>query len=364
MPHCAVPRGKSSSRADGGNTPRRITLKTLADQLGLSTASVSIVLNGAPTAKAIPAETQRRIRDAARQVGYRPNSLARSLRHRRSFTIGVLVPEISEGYAVQVMRGIEDRLLQEGYLYFVASHRHRRDLMDEYSALLLDRAVEGFIAVDTPWEKALPVPVVAVSGYKHARGVTRIFLNHERAATLALQHLTQLGHRRVAVIKGQVFSSDTAARWRAIRDAAGTLGLPLDRRLIVQLEGDRPLPELGYGVTQKLLEQSPGFTALFAFNDLSAFGAINALRDGGYHVPTDVSVVGFDDILGAVSHNPPLTTVRQPLVRMGEIAAETLIRRITISPSPPFPAIAVEPELVIRASTARCASVTKHVKRA
>ena len=345
-------------------TTRRVTLKTLADQLGLSTASVSIVLNRAPAAKAIPAETQRRILDAARAVDYRPNSLARSLRHRRSFTIGVLVPEISEGYAVQVMRGIEDRLLQEGYLYFVASHRHQPDLMHEYSTLLLDRAVEGFIAVDTPWEKTWPVPVVAVSGHTHARGVTRICLNHERAAMLALQHLKQLGHEQIAVIKGQAFSSDTAARWRAIRDAARTLGLPIDRRLVVQLEGDRPLPELGYEVTHRLLAQGARFSALFAFNDLSAFGAISALRDAGLHVPTDVSVVGFDDVFSAASHNPPLTTVRQPLSRMGEIAAQTLISRIATSPPPQVRLISVEPELVVRSSTAACASAERRSKRA
>jgi LacI family transcriptional regulator len=328
-----------------------VTLKVLADELGLSTTSVSIVLNRVPAAKAIPEETQRRIMDAAQRVDYRPNSLARSLRHQRSFTIGVLVPEISEGYAVQVMRGIEDYLLQEGYLYFVASHRHRRDLVDEYASLLLDRAIEGLIAIDTPCDKALPVPVVTVSGHTILPGVTNIVLNHDRAALLALQHLRELGHRRVAVIKGQSFSSDTAVRWRAIRAAAGAVGLPLDRRLLVQLEGDRSLPELGYEVTERLLRQSTTFTAVFAFNDLSAFGAIGALRDAGLRVPADVSVVGFDDIPGAASHNPPLTTVRQPLARMGKIAAETVVKRIALD-SEAFPEVSVEPELVVRASTA------------
>jgi DNA-binding LacI/PurR family transcriptional regulator len=331
-----------------------VTLRTLADYLGLSPASVSLVLNQAPGAKAIPAATQARIIAAARELNYRPNTVARSLRRQRTFTIGVLVPEISEGYATLVLRGIEDRLLQEGFLYFVASHRHRPDLLDEYPRLLLDRSVEGLIAIDTPCERPLGVPVVAVSGHHKTPGVTNVVLNHDQAAGLALEHLQALGHRRIAVIKGQSFSSDTAIRWRAIREAAVRLGLELPRERVVQLEGDGNLPELGYEVTKQLLTEAPGFTAIFAFNDLSAFGAIGALRDAGLGVPDDVSVIGFDDILAASSHNPPLTTIRQPLRRMGEIAAETVVSRIAAgTKGRGHHLVHVEPELVVRASTAR-----------
>lgn len=344
------PRLKSRAATPSGEGP--ITLRMLADHLGLSPASVSLVLNQAPGARAIPRATQDRIIEAARALGYRPNSLARSLRRQRSLTVGVLVPEIAEGYATLIMRGIEDRLLQQGYLYFVASHRHRPDLLEEYPKLLLDRAVEGLIAVDTPCTRPLPVPVVAVSGHHHTDGVTDVVLNHDRAAELALGHLKALGHRRIGVIKGMEFSSDTHVRWRAIRDAARRLDLPIDSRLVASLEGDHDLPELGCQATRRLLAKRVPFTAIFVFNDVSAFGVIGALRDAGLRVPDDVSVVGFDDILGAASHNPPLTTVRQPLYRMGEIAAETIVTRITASPTTRYPReIAVEPELVVRSST-------------
>src|SRR4029453_18993546 len=151
-----MPRRKAGPPASPDAGP--VTLRMLADHLGLSPASVSLVLNQAPGAAAIPRSTQERIGAAARKFNYRPNTLARSLRCQRSFTIGVLVPEISEGYATLVLRGIEDYLLQEGFLYFVASHRHRRDLLDEYPRLLLDRAVEGLIAIDTPCGKELTAP--------------------------------------------------------------------------------------------------------------------------------------------------------------------------------------------------------------
>jgi LacI family transcriptional regulator len=324
----------------------------LADYLGLSSATISLVLNGSPVADSIPQKTKDRVFEAARHFNYRPNFLARSLRTQRSFMIGVLVPEVSEGYAAAVMGGIEDELLQEGYFYLVASHRHKADLIEEYPLLLHRRSVEGLIAVDTPWKQQIPIPVVAVSGRGHCKGITQIVLDHDRAAELALEHLYHLGHRRIAFIKGQAFSSDTDVRWSAIGKAARRLRLEIRPELVVQLEGDLPSPELGYGVTHKLLASRAAFTALFAFNDISAIGAVRALRENGYRVPEDVSVVGFDDIQSAAFQNPGLTTVRQPLRRMGQLAAETVLRNITApTPKQPSRRIMVEPELVVREST-------------
>ena len=353
----------SSSGRRASRPGQRVSLKILADELGLSPATVSLVMNRSAVADSIPQATKERIFAAARKHNYRPNFFARSLRTQRSFTIGVMVPEVSEGYATLVMSGIEDHLLQEGYFYFVASHRHRADLIDEYPKMLLARAVDGLIAMDTPWTHAdLPIPVVTVSGHNEVNGVTNIVLDHRRAAQVALEHLFKLGHRRIAFIKGQEFSSDTADRWNAIREAASELGLPMDPQLSVQLEGDLPATHLGFRVTRKLLAAREAFTALFAFNDLSAIGAIGALREKGLQVPHDVSVVGFDDIQSAAFQNPALTTVRQPLRKMGMIAAETVLGRIQRPGTDAYPArITVEPELVVRESTAS-ASTQAHSK--
>ena len=310
-------------------------------------------MNHAPVADTIPRATQERIFAAARELNYRPSFSARWARTARSFTIGVLVPEVSEGYASLVLSGIEGHLLREGYFYFVASHRHLPDLIDEYPRLLMARSVDGIIAVDTPWESNLPVPVVKISGDICENGVSNIVLDHDRAAELALGHLAKLGHRRIAFIKGQEFSSDTAARWESINKAAAQLGLEVSPRLTVQLEGDLASPELGYRVTKTLLERKVSFSALFSFNDVSAIGAIEALRSAGLEVPGDVSVVGFDDIQNAAYHRPQLTTVRQPLQQMGAIAAETLLRRIGRPDDDSYPRrIVIEPELVVRKSTA------------
>ncbi|PYT94204.1 MAG: LacI family transcriptional regulator [Acidobacteria bacterium] len=330
-----------------------VSLKSLAEHLGLSQAAVSLVINRSPGAKSIPHRTQELIRKAAHELNYRPNHLARSLRQQRSYTIGVVVPEISEGYAALVMSGIEDHLLQEGYFYFVVSHRHRDELIEEYPLLLQQRAVEGLIAVDTAITGAAQVPLVAVSGHREVPGVTNIVLDHARAAALAMEHLTKLGHRQIAFIKGQAFSSDTAIRWESVCTAAKAMGVTINDRLVGQLEGESSSPELGYQVTKRLLALGEAFTALFAFNDISAIGAIQALREAGRRIPQDVSVVGFDDIQSAAFQNPALTTVRQPLREMGMLAAETLLRRIAAPPEAGYPKeIVVQPDLICRASTA------------
>jgi LacI family transcriptional regulator len=332
-------------------------LKELALRLGLSSATVSLVINRSPGAKSIPHSTQERVRKAAREFNYRPNLMARSLRQKRSFTIGVVVPEVSEGYAALVLSGIEDFLLQEGYFYFVVSHRHRADLIEEYPSLLQQRAVEGLIAVDTVLTEPTSLPAVAISGHRHVPGVTNIVLDHNLAAHLALEHLQKSGHSHIALIKGQDFSSDTEIRWRALHNVAKQLGIVIYDKLTIQLNGDSPSPEVGYGVTRKLLERGEPFSALFAFNDISAIGAIQALRESGRRVPEDVSVIGFDDIQSAAYQNPGLTTVRQPLRQMGVIAAETLLERINSPRQPDYPKeIVVKPELIVRASTARASS--------
>src|SRR6266849_7548226 len=234
-----MPRPKSSvenQRLRSTSATPGVSLKILAEHLGLSKAAVSLVINRSPSAKSIPRHTQDRIRAAARELNYQPNFMARSLRRQRSFTVGVVVPEISEVYAALVLSGIEDHLLNEGYFYFVVSHRHRKDLLEKYPLLLQQRSVEGLIAVDTECTGAVDVPVVAVSGHRETAGVTNIVLNHKRAAKLALEHLIKLGHRRIAFIKGQDFSSDTEVRWEAVLASAKKLGLEVNRVLTGQLE--------------------------------------------------------------------------------------------------------------------------------
>jgi LacI family transcriptional regulator len=333
----------------------------LSDHLGLSVAAISRVLTASPAARSIPRATQDRILAAAEVMHYRPNLFARSLRNRRSQTIGVLVPEVSEGYATLVLSGIEHHLLQEGYFYFLVSHHHREEMIEKSQRLFSDRAVEGVIAVDTLLRDRWAVPTVTVSGHHEPKGVTNILLNHRLAAELAVDHLSGLGHRRLAFIKGQRFSSDTEARWRGICHAMKKRRLTIFPKLVAQLEGDQPSHEPGYLATQRLLAGGESFTALFAFNDISAIGAVKALREAGLRVPQDVSVVGFDDVQSAAFQNPGLTTVRQPLRTMGMLAAQTVLQQIGASAAAVHAQqIVVDPELVVRESTCPSAALARH----
>jgi LacI family transcriptional regulator len=329
---------------------RPISLKILGDYLDLSPATISLVLNNAPGVRSIPQETRDRVQAAAKKFDYRPSFYARSLRRKQSFSVGVLVPELSDGYSVLVMDGIEEVLVEEGYFYLTASHRRKADLIEEYPRLLMDRSVEGFIAIDTALQHSLPIPVIAVAGHKRIEGVTSITLDHKRAAELALNHLYLLGHRQIAFMRGQTFSSDSEDRWNSFMAVAKKLGLEVHPELTVQLEVNVSSPELGYPVVQQLLAQNRPFTALVSFNDVAAIGAIRAFRDHGLRVPEDVSIVGFDDIQGAAYHNPSLTTIRQPLHLMGTHAARILLQRIQGNKDYPEH-IAIVPELIIREST-------------
>ncbi len=336
-----------------------VSLATLSAHLGLSAAVISRVLNGSPAAACIPQITQERIFAAAREFNYRPNTIARSLRQGRSMMIGVLVPEISEGYATLVLAGLEEALLAAGYLFILISHHHRAEIIEHSLGVLSQRAVDGLIAIDTPFRYNGHLPVVTVSCPNSSETATNIVLDHDHAAQLALEHLHALGHRRVAVIKGQAFSSDTATRWHSICKAAQRLGMVIDPQLVVQLEGMEPTHEPGYLATRALLRRDLDFTALFAFNDVSAIGAMRALKEAGLRTPEDVSVVGFDDIQSARYQTPSLTTVRQPLHAMGVLAGRIVLDRIGGGQDLALDRrdlngreIDVKPELVLRESTA------------
>lgn len=326
-----------------------ISLKELAHHLNLSPSTVSFVLNDTP-GRSISEGTRARIKEAAAKFQYRPSLLARSLRRQETQTVGVLLPEVGEGYHATVLSGIANELERNGYSYLIAQHRHDPHHIEEYTRMLASRGAEGFIAIDTRLEDSLHVPAVAVAGHKKIAGVTNVVLNHDHAARLTMRHLRDLGHREIAVIKGQQASSDTQIRWQASAAAAKEFGLEIPKNMVVQLDRDITSPEIAYTLVEKLLRATRRFTAIVCFNDVAALGAIRAMADAGVKVPADISVVGFDDLHLALFATPSITTIRQPLQQMGETAARVLLDRLRTDRKHP-PEIAVEPELIVREST-------------
>jgi DNA-binding LacI/PurR family transcriptional regulator len=349
LQHECMPKRDKTGAAPQPGQP--ISLRTLGEYLNLSPATISLVLNNAPGVRSIPQETRERVVAAAAKFDYRPSFFARSLRKRQTFTVGVLVPELSDSYASQVLSGVEEHLVEEGYFYLTASHRRKRDLIEEYPRLFMDRSVEGFIFIDTALEKSAgALPAVAVAGHKKIDGVTNVVLDQKRAAELALRHLYQLGHRKIAFMRGGSHSSDADDRWDCLMNVARDLKLQVSPELIVQLQLRVSTPELGFEPTNELIQRGGDFTALVCYNDIAAIGAIRALMNHRLHVPTDVSIVGFDDIESAAFHNPSLTTIRQPLHQMGMTAARILLQRIR-GQAAFTDFVPILPELVIREST-------------
>jgi LacI family transcriptional regulator len=258
-------------------------------------------------------------------------------------------------------------LTQSGFIYLVLSHRGVPETMQNFPDTLMDRAVEGLIAINTPLDQALPIPVVAISDVTKCPGVTHILIDNAVAATLALNHLLKLGHKKIAFFLGPKGNGDTENRWRCIQNVAAQVGVSISSQRTVQL-GINPssdkhsMPDYGYAATQTLLERTRDFTAIIAFNDGSAIGAIRALNDAGLRVPSDVSVVGFDDVHQATYSIPRLTTIRQPLREMGQLAASTLLEIIQTENVFP-PEIVLQPELVVRESTAHAHLSKKPVQK-
>jgi DNA-binding LacI/PurR family transcriptional regulator len=341
--------------------PGHVNLRMLAEHLELSQTTVSLVLNNSPSAKSIPQETRDRVTEAAERLNYRPNYFARSLRQSKSMSVGVLAPDLSEGYFTRVMTGVVEELTAAHYFYFTACHDWKRELIEKYPRMLVERAVDGFLLLNTPAEHIdVPVPVVAISGHSSAENVTNIVLDHHAAVEQALKYLYDLGHRRIAFMRGPKAIPDSEYRWESIQIVAQEIGLKIDPSLVIRIDvagwsmkdGYHPMaPEIGYKPMQALLENTREFTAIFCFNDIAAIGAIRALKDAGLSVPGDVSVVGFDDIQSAAYSTPSLTTVRQPLREMGQRGARVLLERIASRDADFVKEIVMAPEFIVREST-------------
>ena len=343
-----------------------VTIRDVAKASGFSSTTVSIVLNDAPLARYIPPVTKKRIERAAEKLGYRPNQFARSLRSKRSHTVGVMVFDMTDPYCTLVLRGIENTLYQASYLPILTDVHNERSRFERYLEMLLDRRIEALVVLAN-WlfldinlladlEKS-SIPTVLIGCELKGDSMSSVIVDNEVGGYLALEHLHNLGHRKIAFIRGPKALSDSSPRWRGIRNCAKACGLELDPRLIVDLPESRdPLSsfEAGLELTEGLIKRKHPFTAMLAFDDVTAFGAIRALAKAGLRVPEHCSVVGFDDVAASALYTPPLTTVRQPMEAMGAGAVGIVLEGIKSVLEKRQVAAShrkVAPELVVREST-------------
>src|SRR6202171_334709 len=318
-----------------------ITIRDVAKESGFSSTTVSIVLNNAPLARYIPPATKKRIEKAAKKLGYRPNLFARSLRSKRTNTVGVMVFDMTDPYCTLILRGIENSLYQSSYLPILTDVHNERSRFERYLEMLLDRRVEAlivlanwvFVNIDVlaDLEKS-SIPTVLIGRKLQTDAASSITVDNEMGARLAVEQLHSLGHRTIAFIRGPKTLADSAPRWKGIRAFAKANSMKLDDRLVVDLPESRDPTssfEAGYKLTEELIKRKRPFTALMAFDDMTAFGAIRAMAKAGLRVPEHCSVIGFDDVPACSLYTPPLTTIRQPMEAMGAMAANLAIERIS-----------------------------------
>jgi LacI family transcriptional regulator len=343
-----------------------VTIRDVASESGYSASTVSIVLNSAPLSRYIPTDTKTRIETAAKRLGYRPNPLARSLRSQRSNIVGVMVFDITDPFCTPILRGLENSLYQANYLSLLADAHNEPHRFERYLEMLLDRRVEGLIIIAN-WLvtdiKLLAdlterqVPTVVAGREVDFDLASTVSVDNESGAAMALEHLYRLGHRDIAFLRGPKALSSSGQRWKGIRNFAQSAGFTLDSKKIAELPESLDANssfEAGVQLTSELLRCGKSFTALLAYDDVTALGALRALKKKGVRVPEDCSVIGFDDVAQAGISIPSLTTIRQPMEAMGAMSAGIVleaIKAVDLKKDIPVVRRKIAAELVSREST-------------
>jgi DNA-binding LacI/PurR family transcriptional regulator len=342
-----------------------VTLLDIARESGFAVSTVSIVLSEAPLSQNVAEKTRTHIRAIASRLGYHPDAYARSLRRRSTMTIGILAFDLSDPFCVPLLRGVQEGAHRSGYLPLVMDAQTERKRFDSCLHTLLERRAEGVIVIAS-WvfeeENLLGdirknnVPILIVGRDLADREISSILVDNEAGGAMAARHLHELGHRRIAVIRGPGEMCDSEPRWAGIKRVAAETGMKLDAKLVFQLPGVAgPASgfEGGLHFAREMLKSGREFTAVLAFDDLTALGVVRGLAEGGLRVPQDCSVMGFDDVLPAEVATPAMTTIRQPLREMGIEAAERVLKAIRSGAAAGKAELRkTQPELVVRMSTA------------
>lgn len=331
-----------------------VTLRDVARRSGVHPATASRALNPA-TRMLVSEETATRVLSAAAALGYRPNTVARSLRTRRSHTIGVLIPDLTNPLFPPIVRGLEDRLAADGYVALIGNTDSDDDREQMVFELMRARHVDGFVlATATVHNRVLAAAaqagllVVLVNRLSEEFSFPSVSVDNERGIRLAVGHLAGLGHRRIACVAGPQDTSTGRDRLRGFEEAIQAAGLPADPALITQAAAFSI--EEGYRCTRELLGAAPAATAIAAGNDMLAIGCYKALEEAGLSCPEDVSVIGFNDMPFIDRLRPPLSTIAFPHYQVGTEAAQLLLERLA-GDERPVRTLYLAPELVVRGST-------------
>ena len=316
----------------------------------VSTASRAL---NAQTAAMVQWETQERVRLAAAELGYQVNGMARALKTQRSMSIGMVVPDITNPFFPPAVRGAEQALAEAGFSLLLSSTDNDVEKGQRQLGTMIEARVDGLLLAMVQRRDPLVdrlrssgIPTVLFNRTVDGDGMSSVVPDDALGSRLAVAHLHELGHRRIGLVVGPLFTSNGDRRRRAFRRAIQRLGL--ESHIVEATAFDE---ESGYRAARQLISEYPTMTAVVAGNDLLALGVIDAATDAGLSCPTDLSVVGFNDMPLANRLQPPLTTVSAPEHELGRLAAECLLALIADRDLPPA-RIVVPVTLVVRGSTA------------
>jgi len=329
---------------------RHVTIKDVAREAEVSYSTVSRVLNNYPY---IQPDKRQRVLDAAERLGYVVNLQARGLVGGRTQTVGLLLHELSAQYMGLVVQGIDEELAAADYeLILQTTHRHKRKetpfvhtlTRGMIDGLLLLLPLELDVYLDTLREWQFPYVVIDHQNFDDFSPT--VSADNLQGAYAATQYLIQLGHRRIGFVAGRFDTSSGTDRLAAYRSALNDAGILFDPGLVQRGEYEQAE---GYLAANALLDLPEPPTAIFCANDVSAFGAYEAVRNRGLHIPQDISIIGFDDIPQAAQVHPPLTTIQQPLVEIGRRAARLLVQYVE-QPDHPVERVVLPTHLIVRES--------------
>ena len=338
-----------------GPKPERATLKDVASLAGVHPGTASRAIN-AETRALVNEDTARRVIEAAEALGYRPNPIARGLKTSRSYTVGVLIPDLTNPLFPPIVRGIQDRLEEAAYTPLIANTDNDPDRERADFEAMRARQVDGLITATARRDHGLPagledveLPVVLVNRRLEDGARPSVVADDRLGVRLAVEHLVSLGHRRIAHLAGPQDFSTGYLRREGFEEAIRAAGIEPDPELV--LPGNAFVESEGQRLCNELLDRELEVTAIFAANDLMALGCYDAFLARGISCPRDLSVVGYNDMPFAGWFDPPLTTVHLPHYEIGARAAELLLERMRDPGAEPVQ-ITLEPSLAVRGSTA------------
>jgi LacI family transcriptional regulator len=332
-----------------------VTLKDVARRAGVHPATASRALS--PETRILVSDsTARRVMDAAAALGYRPNAVARSLRTRRSHTIGVLIPDLNNPLFPPMVRGLEDRLAADGYVTLIGNTDGRLDREYQVFEQMRARHVDAYAFATARLHSPMladaardGLHVVLMNRISDDYSFPSVSVDNERGARMAIDHLTALGHSRIGYLAGPQSMSTGLNRYRGFLAGMQAAGLPVDPAIVAFADGFSI--EEGHRCGREILAAEPRCTAVAAGNDMLAVGCYAAIEEAGLSCPADVSVVGFNDMPFIDRLRPPLTTVAFPHYQLGTEAAGMLLDMLS-GVTGPVKAMLLAPEFVVRGSTA------------